>query len=252
MTGFGDDSHIQSLARGLAVIRTFRPGAERLTMAQVASACNLTRAGARRILLTLQDLGYVGVEGRHFFLTSKVLDLGQGFLGQSLWEKARPVLQDVVDTLNETTSAGVLEGFDVVYTLRVRSSRLLHLELHPGAHVPAHASAIGRVLLASLTSSELRRYLQQAEFKRYTAFTICQPDALCERLDEVREKRWCHVRGEVDEGVSGVAVPLTSSEGRTLAALSIGTTSERATPEVVESTIVPVLQKAADTISRSL
>ena len=70
MSAFGDDSHIQSLARGLAVIRSFRPGAERLTMAQVATACNLTRAGARRILLTLQDLGYVGVEGRHFFLTS--------------------------------------------------------------------------------------------------------------------------------------------------------------------------------------
>ncbi|WP_395646311.1 IclR family transcriptional regulator C-terminal domain-containing protein [Terricaulis sp.] len=247
-----DDSHIQSLARGLAVLTAFRPGAERLTMAQVASACGLTRAGARRILLTLQNLGYVDVEDRHFFLTSKVLDLGQGFLGQSIWERARPVLQDVVDRLNETASAGVLEGFDVVYTLRVRSSRVLHLELHPGMHMPAHASSIGRVLLAALPQHQLAAYLRQATFKRYTAATVADPEVLRQRLDEVRTRGWCHVHGEIDEGVSGVAVPLIDRDGVTRAALSIGATLDRATPEAVRQTIVPTLHEAAAKIGALL
>jgi IclR family pca regulon transcriptional regulator len=247
-----DEGHIQSLARGLSVLTAFRPGAERLTMAQVAAVCGLTRAGARRILLTLQNLGYVDAEGRHFFLTAKVLDLGQGFLGQSIWERARPVLQSVVDRLNETASTGVLEGFDVVYTLRVRSSRVLHIELHPGMHLPAHASALGRVLLAALPPHRLSAYLRQATFKRYTPLTVDDPEVLRQRLDEARAQGWCYVHGEIDEGVSGVAVPLVDREGVTRAALSIGANPDRATPQGVRETIVPVLQDAARQIGALL
>src|SRR5262245_41688821 len=114
------DGFVQSLARGMAVIRAFRTGHERLTMAEVARAAGLTRAGARRVLLTLKELGYVGVDGLDFFLTSRVLELSQGYLRQTLWDKVQPVLQSVADSLNETASAGVLEGFDIVYTARVR------------------------------------------------------------------------------------------------------------------------------------
>lgn len=252
MSFYSDETYIQSLARGLAVFRSFQPGRERLTMAEVAHACDVTRAGARRVLLTLQDLGYVAQEGREYFLTSRVLELSDCFLKQSIWQTAKPVLQGVVDTLNETASIGVLEQFEVIYVLRIRSSRLLHLD-HLSAGPPhTHTSSIGRVLLAGLRPSQLRRYLQQAEFERYTPHTVCDRDRYVELIDEVRERGWCQSRGEVDEAVAGVAVPIKNSEGETVAAISIGSTNERASPEYVRETIVPVLQAAAETISKSL
>jgi len=250
--GFGEldgDEYIQSLARGLSVIRAFAPGREKLTMAQVAAACDLTRAGARRILLTLQNLGYVEMDGRHFSLTSRILELSQGYLGRSLWQKAAPILEAVVAELNETASAGVLEGFDIVYTLRVRSPRLLHLELQPGAHLPAHASSLGRVLLAGMHRNDLERYLRQAEFRRYTPRTVADPEVLCASLDQVRTQGWCHLEGEIDEAVSGVAVPLVDRDGNTIAGLSIGTNTARATPDFVLGRAVPALQAAAQHIA---
>jgi IclR family pca regulon transcriptional regulator len=242
------DEYIQSLARGLSVIRAFGAANQRLTMAQVAAACDLTRAGARRILLTLQNLGYVTMDGRHFSLTSKILELSQGYLAQSLWQKAEPILETVVEDLNETASAAVLEGFDVVYTLRVRCSRMLQFELQPGAHLPAHASSVGRVLLAGLPTYELERYLRQAEFRKYTPATVADPQVLCDCLQTVRSQGWCHLHGEMDEAVSGVAVPLRDAAGQTVAAISIGTNSARATPAFVRSRVVPTLQAAASRI----
>lgn len=246
------DGFIQSLARGITVIKAFKPGFEKLTMAEVAAACGLTRAGARRILLTLQDLGYVGYEDRRFFLTSRILELGQGFLRQSLWEKTRPALQTVANTLNETASAGVLDGVDVVYTLRLRSSRMLQLELRPGAHLPAHASSMGRVLLAALPPSDLSRYFRHAEFTSYTPHTVTDPEILREKLKEVREQHWCYVRGEIDEGNGGVSVPLMDKNGDALAALNVSISNDRATMRVVKSTIVPMLQSAAAAIAADL
>jgi len=197
-------------------------------------------------------LGYVHLERRHFFLSSRVLDLSDGFLQQSLWRNTRPVLQGVVDRLNETASAGVLEGFDVVLALRIRSPRPLHLEPQLGHLEPTHTSSIGRVLLAALTPSQLNRYFSQAKFTRITPYTICDPDIIRQRLDEVRERGWCQVLGEVDEALLGVAAPVKDAQGQTIAALSVGTTRDRANAEYVEGTIVPVLQHAARTIAEAL
>jgi len=246
------DGFVQSVARGLAVIRAFGPGHERLTMAQVASAALLTRAGARRILLTLHNLGYVAIDGRYFCLTSRVLDLGRGYLAQSLWEVTRPELEKVADVLNETASAGVLDGFDVVYTVRVRSRRILQLELSPGSHLPAHGSSMGQVLLAALPSVELAGYLRQATFEAYTASTISSRDELCGRLEQIRAQGWALSRGEIDESNSGVSVPLVDREGKTLAALNVSIHSDRATPEMVEARIVPMLKQAAASIAAKL
>jgi IclR family pca regulon transcriptional regulator len=243
------DDIIQALVCGLDVFCAFGPGRERLTIAQVAKACNLTRARARRILLTLESLGYVELKNRDFALTSKVLNLSNGFLRRSIWEKAEAVLTDVVRELNETASIGVLQNFDVVYTRRVRSSRALHLDLHQGEHVPAHASSVGRVLLAGLEPQKLREYLQQAELVRFTPNTVADVETLTKRIREVRETGWCYVSGEIDEGVTGVSVPLNNSRGAIIAGLSIGTTSKGITKKSARSTILPTLRDAARRIS---
>ncbi len=204
------------------------------------------------MLLTLQTLGYVGVDGRYFYLTARVLDLSEGFLNQPLWKATRTALQSVVGTLGETVSAGVLEGFSIIYTLRIRCHRMLHLELNPGDQLPAYVSSMGRVLLAASPPERVEAYLRQAQFKKYTRFTVDSPAELRRRLDEARNQVWCVVRGEVDEGITGISVPLVGIERRTLAALHTSINTERATPALVEQTIVPTLKEAAANIVRSL
>lgn len=221
-------------------------------MAEVATAARLTRAGARRVLLTLKELGYVGANGRDFFLTSRILELTEGYLRQTLWDQIRPAFQSIADTLNETVSAGVLEGYDVVYTLRVRSTRILHWEVRVGTHLPAHVTSIGRVLLAALPPAELVKYLQQAKLKRYTKFTVTDPDELRRILKEVRQQGWCYVQGEIEETLSSIAVPLVDRKGKTLAALSISMNTERATLRTIKTDILPLLQRTAASITSSL
>jgi IclR family pca regulon transcriptional regulator len=246
------DEVIQSLARGMEVLRAFGAGNDRMTIAEAAKVAGLTRAGARRILLTLENLGYVRSDGRHYSLTARVLELGQGFLAQPLWQAVRPGLLSLANTLNETASAGVLDGDDVVYTIRIRSSRLLHLELRAGAHLPAFACSMGRVLLASLPPVALDRYLRHATFTRFTKFTVVDPTELRAKLQEVREQGWCHVRDEIENGISGVSVPLIGPDGQTIAALNISTSSERTSIRTVKTRLVPLLKDASATIRKEL
>jgi IclR family transcriptional regulator, pca regulon regulatory protein len=246
------DEVIQSLARGIEVLRAFGPGTDRMTIAQAAKVTGLTRAGARRILLTLENLGYVRSDGRDYLLTARVLELGQGFLAQPLWQAVRPALLAVAKRLNETVSAGVLDGQDVVYTVRVRSSRILQLELRAGARLPAHASSTGRVLLAALAPAALDRYFRHATFTRFTKNTVVDPAILRKRLHEVRAQGWCHVRDEMEEGISGVAVPLLDRAGHTVAALNVSTNSDRTSVREAKTTFLPALREAADLIRREL
>lgn len=247
-----DDGFVQSLARGLSVIEAFRPGRERLTMAQIAAACGLTRAGARRILLTLNRLGYVSLEGRFFQLTPRILELGAGHVRKSLWEIAQPVLEEVAVSLNESASAGVLDGADVVYTVRARPQKVLHIALSPGAHLPAFASAMGRVLLAALPSDELESFLERVETTRLTPFTVQGRDALRDRIARVRDEGWTCARGEIDERYACVAVPLVDRAGRTLAALNASMGIGRADADFVERRVAPDLQRAAHAIAAAL
>lgn len=246
------DSRVRSLVRGIKVMTAFGPGRPKLTIAQAAQASGLTRAVARRILLTLQDLGYVQAERGFFYLTARVLDFGQGFLAQPLWEVARPVLLGLANTLNETVSAGVLDGDDVVYAVRIRSSRLVHLELREGARLPAHASSMGRVLLAALPPLERVAFFRRAQLRPYTRHTVTELGVLRQRLDEARKQGWCLVRGEIEESVSGISVPLVDKHEQTIAALNVSIATERASARETKSVIVPALREAARAIAAAL
>ena len=247
-----EDGFVQSVARGLSVIQAFRPGRERLTMAQIAQACQLTRAGVRRILLTLEDLGYVGQDGRHFHLTARILDLTKGYARRSLWEAARPRLQALADELNETVSAGVLEGHDVVYMLRIQSSRVMFVDLGAGARLPAQVSAMGRVLLAALPHDELAAYLDTVRLVRLTPHTVADRATLLDRIAEVRAQGWAFARGEVDEALCCASVPLTDRTGRTLAALHVRISANRADDALIAQQVVPALKAAAVDIAGAI
>lgn len=243
------DEVVQSFARGMQVLQAFGTHPS-MTISEAAKITGLARAGVRRILLTLEQLGYVRSDGRQYRLTARVLELGHGFLAQPLWEVTRAALLGIANTMNETVSAGVLDGHDVFYTVRVRSSRILQVELREGARIPAYASSIGRVLLAALPPLALERYLRRVKFTRFTKFTVVDPAVLRERLQEVRSQGWSYVRDEMEIGFSGVAVPLLDPAGRTIAALNVN--SNHTPARIAKGTAVPLLQQAGAAIQREL
>ena len=170
---------VQSLDRGLAVIRAFGPDRERLSLSEVARATGLTRAAARRFLLTLVKLGYVRNDGREFSLRPRVLELGYAYLsGLALPEVAAPHMEELVARLHESSSISVLDGHHIVYVVRVPTKRIMTVAISVGTRFPAYATSMGRVLLAQLSDDELERYLAEATFERLTSRTVTNPARL--------------------------------------------------------------------------
>src|SRR3954452_7608300 len=168
---------LQSLERGIAVIQVFSRERPALTLSEVARLCGITRATARRILLTLEDLGHVRSDGRLFSLTPRVLTLGWAYLSSlNLWETAQPLMEDLTRRTNESCSAATLDLPDIVYVARVPTRRIMTIALGIGTRLPAHATSMGRVLLADLPEAELDRYLADTQLERFTKRTVVDPD----------------------------------------------------------------------------
>ncbi|RBM15977.1 IclR family transcriptional regulator [Prauserella sp. PE36] len=245
--------HVQSLERGLAVIKAFDAGSPTLTLSDVAKVTGLTRAAARRFLLTLVDLGYVRTDGKYFSLTARVLELGYAFLSSlSLPEVARPHLERLSAEVHESSSVSVLEGTDIVYVTRVAVSRIMAVTINVGTRFPAHATSMGHVLLAGLPKSELDEYLERASFERLTSHTIVSADALRAELDTVRANGYAVVDQELEEGLRSVAAPIHGADGSVVAAVNLSTHASRNTPESVRGELLPALLAAAKRIEADL
>jgi IclR family pca regulon transcriptional regulator len=218
--------YVQSLERGLAVILAFADRHPRLSLSEVAAATGLSRPTARRLLLTLEALGYVQAEGRSFSLTPRVLSLGYAYLNSlDLTAIAQPVMERLVSEIQEACTLATLDGSDVVYVSRVSARRLTSLTLAVGTRLPAYASAMGQVLLADLAPADLRRYLDRTELEALTPYTLATEDALVERLAQVRAQGWAEADQELEYGLRSIAVPVRGSDGRVFAALGISSTA---------------------------
>jgi IclR family transcriptional regulator, pca regulon regulatory protein len=244
---------VQSLERGLAVIRAFDRTHPELTLSEVASATGVTRATARRFLLTLQALGYVRSDGRFFSLSPRVLELGYAYLSSmSLPEVAEPHLEALVAEVNESSSVSVLDGADVVYVARVPTSRIMTVAISVGTRFPAYATSMGRVLLAGLSDDELATYLGDLRLDRLTARTVASTAALRIELLRVRAQGWSLVDQELEEGLRAVAAPIRDRAGRTVAAVNVSAHASRTTLESMRRSLVPPLLAAAARISADL
>src|SRR5436853_311982 len=176
---------------------------------------------------------------RHVSLTPGIMELGCCYSAvDPMWSVTERFLCDLVEEFNETASAGMLDDLDVVYVLRQRTPRLLHLDIRPGSRLPAHISSIGRVLLANSHQHQIDRYFQRAVIKRYTAMTITEPKKLRDAIKGVRETGFAVVTGELDEGICGVAVPMREPGGRVVAALGVSLPSRRAGDPEIRKRIV--------------
>jgi IclR family pca regulon transcriptional regulator len=245
--------HVQSLARGLAVIRAFSATSPEMTLSEVARATDLSRAAARRFLLTLADLGYVRSDGRLFALTPRVLELGYAYLSSlSLPEVADPHLERLAAEVHESASVAVLDGEDVVYVARVATARIMRVTINIGTRFPAYCTSMGRVLLAALPSDRLDEHLGRAGLRRLTARTITEPDALRAELDRVRERGWAMVDQELEEGLRSIAAPIRDRSGVTVAAVNVSTHASRTTLQQARRNLLPALLATAAGIEADL
>jgi IclR family pca regulon transcriptional regulator len=233
---------VRSFERGLAVIRAFDAERPALTLSEVARACDLTRAAARRFLLTLADLGYVHTDGRLFRLTPRVLELGYAYLaGFTLPQLAEPHLERLVAQVRESSSLCVLDGDDIVYVARVPTSRIMTASITVGTRFPAHLTSVGRVILAGLPDAEIGTRLARADLRAHTSRTLTSPDALRAELRRVRRQGYALVDQELEDGLRSVAAPVRDRDGEVVAGVNIAVHAGRNSVESVRRDLLPHL-----------
>jgi IclR family pca regulon transcriptional regulator len=244
---------VQSLERGLAVVRALASSGDPLTPSEVAGETQLTRAAARRFLLTLSELGYVRADRRAFRLTPRVLELGAGYLSAlGLPQLAAPHVQEFVDDVRESSSLAVLHGDDVIYVSHVQANRVLSVDAAVGAREPAYATSLGRVLLAAQPDAWLDQYLARVELRPYTRKTRVDRDALRTELANVRRQGWALVDEELEDGLRALAAPVVDPNGRVVAAVNVGLHTSRWRVQAIKSTLLPRLLRLADELGAEL
>jgi IclR family pca regulon transcriptional regulator len=241
------DAYVESFAKGLAVIRSFGPQHRRMTLSEVAARSSLTRAAARRILLTLLELGYVAQDGRSFTLTPRILDLGYSYLSSMpLSTLAQPIMVELGSRFNHSVSVAALDGPEVVYLLRVPKRNLLNtpgISL-AGMRLPAFVSSMGRVLLAALPGDELKAVLDASDLRALTPKTVWQRAALEEEIRKCGRQGYSLIVDEMEEGLSAVAAPIIDAGGRTIAAMNIAFNTGAVKRQELLNTVLPELRQA--------
>lgn len=241
---------VQSLERGLAVLRALAARDTALTIAEVADRTELSRASARRLLLTLADLGYVTMDRRTFTLTPKVLDIARPFASPSdPWDFAQHYLISLTDRLGESASIAVLDGTDIHYVARSQTRRLMTIAVTVGSRLPAYATSKGRVLLAFLPDAELEAYFRRSAIEAFTHQTVIDESELRAILTEVRHQGWAIVDQQLEEGLCSVAAPIIDPNGRVSAALSVCAHAGRVDPVTLREEFLPLVLETARRVS---
>lgn len=241
---------IEALARGLDVIRAFKPNQLTMSLSEVASAAGLARPTARRILLTLEELGYVRSTGGMFALTPRVLDLGMAYIGStSIWELARPHMEQLVAHTGESSSLAQLDGSDIVYVARVAVPKVITFAVTIGTRFPALQTSLGKVLLAALSPADLERAL--AEPSRSGITPRWNPDRQ-ERdrvLGEVCTRGWALTDEQLAPGIRSIAAPVRDSATHVVAALNVSVHAAETSIETLTENYLPLLLRTAEAIS---
>jgi IclR family pca regulon transcriptional regulator len=251
--GLNPRDYVSSLARGLEVLRAFNRTRRKMTLSEVAAETGNTRAGARRILLTLVHEGYAVADGKLFDLTPQVLELGYSVLSsKGAWDIARPFIDHLSEEIRESVSAAVLDKFDVVYVSGAQYHRVISVGITVGARFPAHCTATGRVLLAEQPPENWPGMLQNIPLTRMTDRTVTDRVAFRKVLEDVREKGWSLVDQELETGLMSIAVPLRNSAGQLVGAINVGVPTVRMTAGEMVEFILPKLQETVLHISQAL
>jgi IclR family pca regulon transcriptional regulator len=249
----GNPDFVLSLARGLRVIECFDGHTEGRSVAEVAKDAGLSRASVRRLLLTLEMLGYAESSRRVYHLKTRVLKLGLSYLSStSVIAAAQPVLERITGVLGESASMSMLDGDQIVYVARSAASRVLSVGLSVGSRLPAYCTSMGRVLLAGLPEEQLRAYLRNLRPRTYTAKTITNPEKLRAVILKTRKDGFALVNEELEAGLRALSVPVCNRQNRVVAAINVGAHALRIDQKQMLLRCLPVLRESAASISQIL
>lgn len=249
----GNPDFVLSLARGLRVIESFEGHHDGRSIVEIGHSTGLSRAAIRRILLTLELLGYVERSRQVHRLKTQVLRLGFSFLSSSsVVEAARPVLERIAEQLHESSSMSMLDGGQIVYVARSAASRILAAGLSVGSRLPAYCTSMGRVLLASLPDHDLEAYLDQLKAKSFTSKTITRIPKLKKAILQVRKDGYAIVDEELETGLRSIAVPVLTRSNVVVAAINVGTHISRVDRGTLINRCLPALQDGARTLHHVL
>jgi len=242
---------IQSFANGLTIIGAFDAENPKMTLSEVAAKCDMTRAMARRLLWTLEKLGYVENAGRLFYLRPKILELGYAYLSsQRLITVAQPIMERLTEQVQESCSMSVLDGLDIVYVIRIPTRRIMKISLGVGTRLPAWATSMGRVLLGGLEEAELDQYLAKIHPTSLTEYTVTDKKQLKKIIQDTKKQGWGTVNQELELGLCSAAVPILNTLGKPIAAINIGTPSTAQAMETLTAQYLPALLNTAGEIMR--
>lgn len=248
-----DGEFLSTLARGLTVLRAFSKERPEMTLTEVASVTNLSPAVARRCLNTLLELGYVGKRGNKFLLSPTVMVFASAFLeSMNLEEVIRPHLQVVRDATGDSSSMAVLSEGHILYLLHVSTNRMVRLAAGVGTRFPAHATSLGRILLAHLSPAELDDYLDNTRFEKFTEKTITSPARLRAAIAQAGKQGYATIQDELDYGIVSVAVPIHGDDNSVVASINCSTATSRVELEEMVETRLPHLRQAAKEIEIEL
>ena len=253
-SGFDESpDYVQSLARGLQVLRAFDQSLPQASLSEIAERTGLARAVVRRNLLTLQHLGYVATRGRQFALTPRVLELGYSYLSSlGLGSLAQQPMQLLADQVGESCSLSLLDGGDIVYVQRIPVRKVMSIALGIGARLPAFAASMGRVMLADLSPAALAAWLREHKLRAFTPATLHTTTALKAELDRVRVQGYALVAQELEPGLCSIAVPIRGGDGRVVAGLNVSMQYSEGVRERATQRVLPALRGAAAAIERAI
>jgi IclR family transcriptional regulator, pca regulon regulatory protein len=247
-----DDSpdFIEALARGLDVLRAFEPGQPVMSLTAVAHSAGLARPTARRVLITLERMGYVRAVEHGFELTPRVLSLGMSYvLSRGMWEVARPHMQQLVARTHESSSIAQLDGSDIVYVARVAVPKIVALAVTVGTRFPALQTSLGKVLLAALPAGEVDRVLAEPSRSGITPRWQPSPAERDAELREVRARGWALTDEQLALGIRSIAAPLRDGDGRVVASLNVNTHAAETPVAILTGQYLPLLLQTASAIS---
>ncbi|MBL3560604.1 IclR family transcriptional regulator domain-containing protein [Rhodovulum sulfidophilum] len=249
---------VSAVGRAMSVLECFTSDEAirqrgRLTLTDAAKLTDLSRGTARRLLLTLAEIHYVDTDGKFFWLTPKLVNLSRGFLMPlGVGEGSAAILKELTGKLDESASVGILDGEDIVYIERVEVRRIYSSRIVNGTRLPAACSSIGRVLLASLSDSDLHNWMRSYPLRRLTEKTITDPDAFWDEIRAIRIRGYAIIDEELEIGIRSIAVPIQSPNGRTMAALNGSTISARHSVEDLREAFLPELLDASRKLSGTM
>jgi len=244
--------YVQSLEKGLRVLLAFSNDRQSMTLTEVASYTQLSRAAARRFLLTYTHLGYMRTDGKYFELTSKVLNLGYNYLSSvGIKDIAKPYLVDLSKAVNDTCSVVTVDGSDIVILARQQVSRIMTVNVGIGSRLPTHLTAVGRVILANNEPLQ-NEWIDQFDYKPFTINTITSKKRLVEELARVKQQGWSLIDQELEAGVRAIGAPIFSNDPSCIYAIHVSSNMHRVSKEEMIDTFLPHLLKAAAGIGEAL